>query len=158
MTKPLRASPLRPAYGALRLPRGGLASLVLSALLLASGGAHADARSEASRHYRLGLDLLANGQTERAIEEFKAAYAIKPHPDPLYNIARAYLDLGNLPEALNYFRRYVATDPEDRAQTEVIMARLAAALAPREPKPEEKKEPAPAEEKAEATPAAPGTI
>src|SRR5260221_9460228 len=101
MTKTGSAGRLRAAFGATRLPRGGIASLALAALLLAGGGAVADSRSEAARHYRLGLDLLANGQTERAIEEFKAAYAIKPHPDPLYNIARAYVDLGNIPEALN---------------------------------------------------------
>src|SRR5207244_2611514 len=124
----------------------------------ASGGALADARSEASRHYRLGLDLLANGQTERAIEEFKAAYAIKPHPDPLYNIARAYLDLGNIPEALNYFRRYVATDPEDRPQVEQVMSRLTQALASREKKEEKPKEEPPAEEKHEERPAQPGQM
>src|SRR5205085_2512298 len=115
-------------------------SLVLAALLLcASGQALADARSEARSHYRQGLELLANGQTERAIEEFKAAYAIRPHPDALYNIARAYVDLGNIPEALSYFRRYLANDPEDKAQVEQVMARLQAAIGkPAERKPEEK--------------------
>src|SRR5205085_12172094 len=115
-------------------------SLVLAPLLwCASGQALADARSEARTHYRAGLELLANGHTERAIEEFKAAYAIRPHADALYNIARAYVDLGNIPEALNYFRRYLVNDPEDKAQVEQVMARLQAAIGkPAERKPEEK--------------------
>src|SRR5436853_4703964 len=115
-------------------------SLVLAALLLcASGQALADARSEARTHYRAGLELLANGHTERAIEEFKAAYAIRPHPDALYNIARAYVDLGNIPEALNYFKRYLANDPEDKEQVLQVMNRLQAAVSKPAAKPEEKK-------------------
>jgi len=45
---------------------------------------------------------IAAGQVERGIAELKQAYAIKPHPDVLYDIAKAYVDLGNIPEALNY--------------------------------------------------------
>lgn len=135
-----------------RLGRGGL---LFAALLLAAPPALADARSEAKRHYRTGLDLLAQGKLERAIESFKSAYAIKPHPDALYNIARAYLDLANIPEAINYFKRYVASDPEDRASVEQVIGRLSSAIAPKpEAKPVEEKppeeEPKPPEEQAAA--------
>ena len=65
---------------------------------------------------------------ERGIAELKQAYAIKPHPDVLYDIAKAYVDLGKIPDALNYFRQYVATDPEDKENVQSVMARLEAAI------------------------------
>lgn len=129
-----------------RAPRAPL----LVALLLASAAAFADARSEAKRHYKDGMQLIGAGQLERGIEELKQAYAIKPHPDVLYNVARAYVDLGNIPEALKYFRLYIGTDPEDRAQVEAVMARLTAAIASAE----EKKPAAPGGKAAAAAPAA----
>src|SRR5439155_13725296 len=105
------------------------AALALVALL-APATALADARSDAKRHFRDGMSLIAAGQVERGIAELKQAYAIKPHPDVLYDIAKAYVDLGNIPEALNYFRQYVATDPIDKDQVLSVMQRLQAAIGP----------------------------
>src|SRR5438034_10586577 len=105
-------------------------SALLIALLLA-GPALADARADAKRHFREGMALIAAGQLERGIAELKQAYAIKPHPDVLYDIAKAYVDLGNIPEALEYFRQYVATEPADKEQVLAVMQRLQAALGPR---------------------------
>src|SRR5213596_3303711 len=101
----------------------------LAAILLLPAAALADARADAKRHFREGMSLIAAGQLERGIAELKQAYAIKPHPDVLYDIAKAYVDLGNIPEALNYFRQYVATDPEDKDQVSSVMNRLQAAIA-----------------------------
>jgi outer membrane receptor for ferrienterochelin and colicin len=100
----------------------------LFALLLASGAARADTRADAKRHFREGMSLIAAGQVERGIAELKQAYAIKPHPDVLYDIAKAYVDLGKIPDALNYFRQYVATDPVDKENVQNVMARLEAAI------------------------------
>src|SRR4051812_497021 len=102
-------------------------SALLAALLLA-GPVLADARADAKRHFREGMSLIAAGQLERGIAELKQAYAIKPHPDVLYDIAKAEVDLGNIPEALSYFRQYVATDPEDKEQVQSVMARLQTAI------------------------------
>src|SRR3989440_1237781 len=113
-------------------PRG-IAVCALALALLAAPAALADARSEAKRHFRDGMALIAAGQVERGIAELKQAYAIKPHGDLLYNIARAYVDLGRIPEALDYFHRYVETDPDDRAQVEAVMARLSGAIGARPP-------------------------
>src|SRR3954464_10861043 len=98
------------------------------ALLLLANAALADARADAKRHFREGMALIAAGQLERGIAELKQAYAIKPHPDVLYDIAKAYVDLGNIPEALNYFKLYIATDPEDKEQVQSVMNRLQAAI------------------------------
>src|SRR5438874_12847141 len=102
-------------------------------LLLLAPAAFADARADAKRHFRDGMSLIAAGQVERGIAELKQAYAIKPHPDVLYDIAKAYVDLGNISEALNYFRHYVATDPADKEQVMSVMQRLQAAIAPAAP-------------------------
>ncbi len=110
--------------------QGRIRALIAAALLclLLPLTALADARADAKRHFRDGMALIAAGQLERGIAELKQAYAIKPHPDVLYDIAKAEVDLGNIPEALNYFRQYVATDPEDKEQVQNVMARLQAAI------------------------------
>ena len=123
MTYPSGAAGFPGAQGRLR----ALAAAALLVLLL-SQAARADARADAKRHFRDGMSLIAAGQLERGIAELKQAYAIKPHPDVLYDIAKAEVDLGNIPEALNYFRQYVATDPEDKEQVQNVMARLQAAI------------------------------
>src|SRR5207248_3255889 len=107
----------------------GLAAFLAPAMVLA------DARSDAKRHFRDGMSLIAAGHVERGISELKQAYAIKPHPDVLYDIAKAYVDFGNISEALNYFRQYVATDPADKEQVLSVMQRLQAATGPAAPPP-----------------------
>src|SRR5712671_5658596 len=97
-------------------------------LVLAAPAALADSRADAKRHFREGMSLIAAGQVERGIAELKQAYAIKPHPDVLYDIAKAYVDMGNIPEALSYFRQYVATDPPDKDQVLRVMQRLQSAI------------------------------
>src|ERR1700694_861999 len=111
--------------------RGKVRALVSALLvgLLVPLAARADSRADAKRHFRDGMALIAAGQLERGIAELKQAYAIKPHADVLYDIAKAYVDLGNIPEALNYFRQYVATDPEDRERVQNVMGLLQPAIA-----------------------------
>lgn len=87
----------------------------------------ADARLEARRHFRKGMSLIAQQQYESGIDELLAAYAIKPHPNVLFNIARAYADAGQLAEALDYYRRYLASNPPDSASVRATIARLEAA-------------------------------
>jgi tetratricopeptide (TPR) repeat protein len=109
----------------------GLRAPLCAALLLAALAAPpalADARAEAKRHFRQGMSLISTGEIERGIAELKQAYAIKPHPDVLYDIARAYVDLGDIPEALAYFRLYVANNPKDKEQVQGMIRRLEAAI------------------------------
>ena len=68
-----------------------------AAVALGPAAALADARNDAKRHFHDGMAMIAAGQVERGIAELKQAYAIKPHPDVLYDIAKAYVDLGNIP-------------------------------------------------------------
>ena len=90
---------------------------LLAALALALPAvALADARIEAKRHFQKGMGLIAKGSFDEGIGELREAYAIKPHPNVLYNIARAYLDAGKVKEAVEYYRRYLASNPADVGQ------------------------------------------
>jgi iron complex outermembrane receptor protein len=94
------------------------------ALCLCAGEALADARLEARRHFRNGMSLIAQKQFDEGIKELEAAYAIKPHPNVLYNIARAYQDAGRSKEALDAYKRYLASDPADAAAVAGTVAAL----------------------------------
>jgi iron complex outermembrane receptor protein len=100
----------------------------LLALCLCAGTALADERLEARRHFRNGMSLIAQGQFDKGIAELQEAYAIKPHPNVLYNIARAYLDAGKSPEALDWYRRYLASNPPDADTVRDTIAKLEAVV------------------------------
>lgn len=110
-------------------------------LLLLPGRVFADARIEARRHFRNGMAFIERGAYDEGIAELRTAYAMRAHPNVLYNIARAYQESGRPAEALEYFRRYLVTEPTDVLAVKTIVARLEAALPPPRPAkaPEEKK-------------------
>ncbi|CAM3930012.1 TonB-dependent receptor [Corallococcus sp. ZKHCc1 1396] len=96
----------------------------LLALCLCATEALADARLEARRHFRNGMNLIEQKQFDEGIAELEEAYKIKPHPSVLYNIARAYQDAGRLGEALDAFKRYLASNPPDAASVQAQVTRL----------------------------------
>ncbi len=116
-----------------------LALSLTAALGALPRAAHADERTEARRHFRAGLDLVTQRQYVRAIEEFQAAYAILPNVNVLFNIARAYSDVGDVDRALDYYQRYLLADVPDRAEVEQTIRdleqRRRAATAPPAPTP-----------------------
>lgn len=93
-------------------------------MCLCAGEALADARLEARRHFRSGMSLIAQKQYDAGIAELEAAYAIKPHPNVLFNIARAYQDSGRSKEALEVYQRYLASNPPDAASVMPLVAAL----------------------------------
>jgi len=108
----------------------------LLALCLCAGEALADARLAARRHFRNGMSLIARKQYNQGIAELEAAYAIKPHANVLYNIARAYHDAGRLTEALDAYERYLANNPPDSGSVESTVAALKKQLKARGEAPE----------------------
>ncbi|KFA88882.1 TonB-dependent receptor domain-containing protein [Archangium violaceum] len=98
------------------------------ALVLYAGSAFGDARLEARRHFRTGMSLIGQGQYDQGIAELLIAYSIKPHPNVLYNIARAYQDAGQLTEAADYLRRYIAANPPDVATAQATLTKLEESL------------------------------
>ena len=76
--------------------RALFASLLAVAMLLSAGPAFADARTEARAHFKKGMDAIGQGRYEEGIVELQKAYEILPHPNVLYNMARAYAEAGEL--------------------------------------------------------------
>ncbi len=98
----------------------------------------ADERTDARRYFRRGMALIAEGkaardpdQVEEGIRQLLSAYDILPHPNVLYNVARAYVDLGDYEQALDFFQRYLDSDPEDRDLVERYIAALQERIAAR---------------------------
>ena len=105
-----------------------VAGLVLGALVLSSGSARADERTEARAHFKKGMADIADGKYDVGIEELKKAYDILPHPNVLYNIARAYVDQGDLENAVAYYKKYLEGNPKDRDEVAQIVAALEARI------------------------------
>jgi outer membrane receptor for ferrienterochelin and colicin len=101
---------------------------LLGALVLTSGRARADERTEARGHFKKGMADIADGRYDAGIEELKAAYDILPHPNVLYNIARAYVDEGDIEDAVAYYKRYLEGDPKDRDEVAQIVTSLEARM------------------------------
>ncbi len=73
--------------------------------------AAADVDPEARRLSAEGTRQFGAGHYAEAIAAFKAAYDRTPAPTLLYNIAQAYRMQNACAEALDAYRRYLATDP-----------------------------------------------
>ena len=107
-------------------------SALVAACLLASNVAHADPKDDARRHFGAGLEAARTGNFEVALQRFLAAQEAYPHPSMLYNIAKAYTDLDDLPNALAYYRLFRDASPERAADVDPIITVLEARLGARE--------------------------
>ena len=95
--------------------------LVLSGILLSTSNVWADARVEARRHFRNGMDLIKKGNVDEGAEELLTAYDLLPHPNVLYNVARAYSNAGNYVQALLYYEQYLEAKPTDEKRIRPIV-------------------------------------
>lgn len=105
--------------------------LVLLAAMAWSGPAWADPKDDARRHFVAGLQAAETGAYQLALDEFLAAQNAWPHPNTLYNIAHSYSDLGNLEEAIRYYKLYQSAVPEKAEDVDPVLAVLNARLAER---------------------------
>ena len=105
-----------------------VAVLAMVVIVLRSTPAHADARTEARSHFKKGMDSITAGKYDEGITELKLAYTLLPHPNVLYNIARAYAEAGDLDEAASYFRKYIEGNPADKEETSQILKNLEARI------------------------------
>jgi tetratricopeptide (TPR) repeat protein len=83
-------------------------------------------RVEARRHYEAGLAHFNLREYKQAVDEFQAAYRLRPDPVFLYNLGQSYR-LANDPEqALYFYRAYLRTsqDPPNRQEVEDRIAVL----------------------------------
>jgi hypothetical protein len=87
--------------------------------------------AKAAEHFALAEQAEARGDWQTAILEYKRAYALKPHPSVLFNIANNYEKLGDWSNAADYLGKYLEASPdaEDRAEVEQRIATLRARAA-----------------------------
>ena len=71
-------------------------------------------RDLAERHFAAALDRFAAGDLERAVAEYnKAIHADPTFSDPMHGLARVYLELNRLDDAIAVAKRISDVDPED---------------------------------------------
>jgi hypothetical protein len=94
-------------------PRSFVAALLVA---LALSPAHAQPKQSADDLYKDGVKQYNLGEFSKAIEQFKAAYALEDKPAYLYNIAQAYRQLGDCKNALFFYRRFLSLKANDTAK------------------------------------------
>lgn len=100
------------------------AACALVLLLWPAAPAWADTRTDARRYFNRGMEAIQEGRTREGIDLLEQAYQLRPHPNVLFNIARAYASLNEVDDAVRYFERYLESNPPDRGPTDQVLAEL----------------------------------
>lgn len=99
-------------------------ALVVPSVVLPPSVARADVRTEARTMFRRGMAMVAEGNLDEGVAQLQEAYEILPHPNVLYNIARAYAEAGRYEQAIEFFERYLESDPADRDEVQSFLSAL----------------------------------
>jgi tetratricopeptide (TPR) repeat protein len=76
--------------------------------------AEESARQRAESHYDAALDLVSEGEHERALAEYEKSVAADPtFTEAMHGMARALQDLNRLDQAIAVARRITELDPDD---------------------------------------------
>jgi iron complex outermembrane receptor protein len=86
--------------------------------------AWADTKADARKYFQRGMAFIDAGEYKQGIQELERAYQIRPHRNVLFNIARAYASWGRTQKAIEYFERYLASDPRDKESVEATLGEL----------------------------------
>ena len=105
-------------------PMRWLIPVLLAAFVLQTRPAHADTKAEARRYFQRGMRLIESGRYSEGIASLQKAYSIRPHRNVLFNIGRAYARAGNVDRAVDYFERYLATNPRDKSSVQATLREL----------------------------------
>lgn len=74
----------------------------------------ADARQKAEDHYYAALDLMADGQMEKAVAAYHESLTADPtFTEAMHGLARALQDLQRYDEAIAAAQRIAEIDPDD---------------------------------------------
>jgi tetratricopeptide (TPR) repeat protein len=118
------------------------AGWVVCVLLSASAYAQDQGDLEtARRHFALGARRYDAGDYRNALDEFLTAQRLYPVAAFDFNIGRCYEQLGETRLAVDHYRRYVATQPEDAPAVQARILALEARLRPEPPPPPERPRP-----------------
>lgn len=88
-----------------------------------------EAKEEASRRFKRGIELFGEGDYRAALVEFKRAYELAPNYNVLYNIGNVYFQLQDYANALTSFEKYLSDgssniDAKRRADIEKDIEKL----------------------------------
>jgi tetratricopeptide (TPR) repeat protein len=73
-----------------------------------------DARQQAEDHYYAALDLMAEGQLEKSVVEYRLAISADPtFTEAMHGVARALQDLQRYDEAIAVAKQIAEIDPDD---------------------------------------------
>ncbi|MEZ4265258.1 MAG: PEGA domain-containing protein [Myxococcota bacterium] len=86
--------------------------LALALLMTASPARAQSDQEKAGVLVEKGLDKARDGKFAEAMPLFDQAFKLFPHPEILHNLARAHEELGQLPLALDEFRRALEMDKD----------------------------------------------
>jgi len=71
-------------------------------------------RQKAEDHYYAALDLVSEGEQERALGEYEKSLAADPtFTEAMHGMARALQDLNRLDDAISVAKRIAELDPDD---------------------------------------------
>lgn len=103
-----------------------------TALLLTIGASPLlaqSARDQAKAAFVEGRGHYAAARYAKALDAFKKANTLAPHPLMVFNIAQVYEAMEDLPSAIATYRTYLETNPGDAAEVEQKVAGLESTLA-----------------------------
>jgi tetratricopeptide (TPR) repeat protein len=84
--------------------------------------AAASPRTEAHQHVNRATELHEQGKFAQALDELKTAFSLDPKPELLYAMGQLHLSLGQCPQAITYYQRYLATTPDPSTSNAAIEA------------------------------------
>src|SRR5690349_9936330 len=110
-------------------------STLVALLASVAGADEPDRVRRAQSLFQAGLAHYESGEYEAALEYFEQGYATSPQPLFLYNLALVATKLKQPDKALDYYQRYLQSDPNapDAAEIRRRIAELKRPAAPPPP-------------------------
>src|ERR1017187_4960718 len=81
-------------------------------------------KAVAKAHFEAATRLYDIHEYAKALDEYKAAYLAKPDPAFLFNVGQCYRKLGELDQALEFYREYLKKAPPDDPNRPNVEARI----------------------------------
>jgi len=92
-------------------------AIVACILALPSRARADDSKDEAKQHLDRATQLHKDGKLADSLDELKTAYALDPQPQLLFAMGQIHVQLGECPQAIVYYERFLATKPSADAAT-----------------------------------------
>ena len=86
--------------------------LLIVAIAALPRPALADPKLESKQHFEAATKAHKDGRFGDALTELMVAYALDPRPELIYAIAQIHVKLGQCPQAITFYERFLATNPK----------------------------------------------